>query len=214
MSFAIRQLPLRRRCWSCSAATTPCKLSQRETCCKLAEAVIGDHAACRMSVLAVAEHVACSFSCFICTPSGVRIDCPCMSSGLNSIGLLTKEPCEELLIHVHYTHINALQLVQAEPRPLHGAVHSPPGAECTATPCSTSSKRLKLGNCKKFHVGARAPRRRGCSPGWSAARAHSPTVSGLFRRSTRRPQVVPAWSCAFIRHPQLITCRLHDGTAV
>ena len=56
-------------------------------------------------------------------------------------------------------------------------------------------------------------RRRGCSPGWSAARAHSPTVSGLFRRSTRRPQVVPAWSCAFIRHPELITCRLHDGIA-
>ena len=57
-------------------------------------------------------------------------------------------------------------------------------------------------------------RRRGCSPGWSAARAHSPTVSGLFRRSTRRPQVVPAWSCAFIRHPELITCRLIYGTAV
>ena len=56
-------------------------------------------------------------------------------------------------------------------------------------------------------------RRRGCSPGWSAARAHSPTVSGLLRRSTRRPQVVPAWSCAFIRHPELITCRLIDGIA-
>ena len=56
-------------------------------------------------------------------------------------------------------------------------------------------------------------RRRGCSPGWSAARVHSPTVSGLLRRSTRRPQVVPAWSCAFIRHPELITCRLHDGIA-
>ena len=56
-------------------------------------------------------------------------------------------------------------------------------------------------------------RRTGCSPGWSAARVHSPTVSGLLRRSTRRPQVVPAWSCAFIRHPELITCRLHDGPA-
>ena len=56
-------------------------------------------------------------------------------------------------------------------------------------------------------------RRRGCSPGWSAARVHSLTVSGLLRRSTRRPQVVPAWSCAFIRHPELITCRLHDGIA-
>ena len=137
---AIRQLPLRRRCWSCSAATTPCKLSQRETCCKLAEAVIGDHTACRMSVLAVAEHVACTFSCFICTPSGVRIDCPCMSSGLHSIGLLTKEPCEELLIDVHYTHINALQLVQAEPRPLHGAVHSPPWA-CRHAPCRQALSR-------------------------------------------------------------------------
>ena len=51
--------------WSCSAATNPCKLSQRETCCKLAEAVIGDHTACRMSVLAVAEHVACSFCCLV-----------------------------------------------------------------------------------------------------------------------------------------------------
>ena len=72
---------------------------------------------------------------------------------------------------------------------------------------------LALQLCRKSHAAARAPRRRGCSPGWSAARAHSPTVSGLLRRSTRRPQVVPAWSCAFIRHPQLITCRLHDGIA-
>ena len=57
-------------------------------------------------------------------------------------------------------------------------------------------------------LAARAPRRRGCSPGWSAARAHSPTVSCLFRRSTRRPQVVPAWSCAFIRHPHVSSSRV------
>ena len=72
---------------------------------------------------------------------------------------------------------------------------------------------LDLQLCRKSHAAARAPRRRGCSPGWSAARVHGLTMSGLLRRSTQRPQVVPAWSCAFIRHPELITCRLHDGTA-
>ena len=71
---------------------------------------------------------------------------------------------------------------------------------------------LDLQLCRKSHAAARAPRRRGCSPGWSAARAHR-CLAYRFRRSTRRPQVVPAWSCAFIRHPQLITCRLHDGIA-
>ena len=71
-------------------------------------------------------------------------------------------------------------------------------------------KRSCAGNLTPPHE---LSRRRGCSPGWSAARAHSPTVSGLLRRSTQRPQVVPAWSCAFIRHPELITCRLHDGIA-
>ena len=70
------------------------------------------------------------------------------------------------------------------------------------------------GTSKSFTSAHELSRRRGCSPGWSAARVHSPTVSGLLRRSTRRPQVVPAWSCAFIRHPQLITCRLIYGTAV
>ena len=65
----------------------------------------------------------------------------CMSSGLHSIGLLTKEPCEELLIDVHYTHINALQLVQAEPRPLHGAVHSPPWAW---PPCAVSASSVQV----------------------------------------------------------------------
>ena len=73
--------------------------------------------------------------------------------------------------------------------------------------CSTCSR---AANCTPPHE---LSRRRGCSPGWSAARVHSPTVSGLLRRSTQRPQVVPAWSCAFIRHPELITCRLIDGIA-
>ena len=82
-------------------------------------------------------------------------------------------------------------------------------SRCLSCATQTAGPRLH----GKLHAAARAPRRRGCSPGWSAARVHGLTMSGLLRRSTQRPQVVPAWSCAFIRHPQLITCRLHDGIA-
>ena len=75
-----------------------------------------------------------------------------------------------------FPRLTALDLVEPD-----SAAHSPPGAECAATPCSTRSKRLWLGKLQKFHVGAPAARRTGCSPGWSAARVDSPTVSGLVR---------------------------------
>ena len=38
-------------------------------------------------------------------------------------------------------------------------------------------------------------------------------ASERLYRTYSRPQVVPAWLCAFIRHPQLMSCRLHDGIA-
>ena len=91
----------------------------------------------------------------------------------------------------------------------HHQVPSAPQRHAQPAPRGSGS-----GNSKSFTSAHELSRRRGCSPGWSAARVHSPTVSGLLRRSTRRPQVVPAWLCAFIRHPQLITYRLIDGTAV
>ena len=90
----------------------------------------------------------------------------------------------------------------------HHQVPSAPQRHAQPAPRGSSS-----GTATSLTSAHELSRRRGCSPGWSAARVHSPTVSGLLRRSTRRPQVVPAWSCAFIRHPQLITCRLHDGIA-
>ena len=93
-------------------------------------------------------------------------------------------------------------------RHTHHQVLSVPQRHAQPAPRGSSS-----GTAKSFTSAHELSRRRGCSPGWSAARVHSPTVSGLLRRSTRRPQVVPAWLCAFIRHPQLITCRLIDGTA-
>ena len=64
----IRQLPLRRRCWRPQCCATLCKLSRRESCCKLAEAAIGGHDTRRMSVLAAAELAGRSLSCCICTP--------------------------------------------------------------------------------------------------------------------------------------------------
>ena len=96
-------------------------------------------------------------------------------------------------LRVRHTHHQVLSV------PQHHAQPAPRGSSSGTATSLTSAHELS--------------RRRGCSPGWSAARVHSPTVSGLLRRSTRRPQVVPAWSCAFIRHPELITCRLHDGIA-
>ena len=108
----------------------------------------------------------------------------------------------------HGPRLSALALQAAEQ-----SRHSARVRECRDCSGLSESIVLDLQLCLQSHAAARAPRRRGCSPGWSAARAHSPTVSGLLRRSTRRPQVVPAWLCAFIRHPQLITCRLIDGTA-
>ena len=96
-------------------------------------------------------------------------------------------------LRVRHTHHQVLSVPQRHAQP------APRGSSSGTATSLTSAHELS--------------RRRGCSPGWSAARVHSPTVSGLLRRSTRRPQVVPAWLCAFIRHPQLITCRLIDGRA-
>ncbi len=96
-------------------------------------------------------------------------------------------------LRVRHTHHQVLSVPQRHAQP------APRGSSSGTATSLTSAHELS--------------RRRGCSPGWSAARVHSPTVSGLLRRSTRRPQVVPAWLCAFIRHPQLITCRLIDDIA-